>query len=115
MPTETEIIKRLKGEGKTATKPHERSRDNNMNNNHTVRWIAVIVSVFLALFLFTLTFSLSSAARIGRVELRSEVQDASLTIQLKNMNERLGDIYELLEIRIKPLDRPGGMSGGMER
>ena len=87
----------------------DQKEDKGTKGNHTVRWVAIIASIFLALLLFTLTFSLSSAARIGRVELRSEIQDATLTIQLKNMNARLSDIYELLEIRIKPVDRPGGM------
>jgi len=86
-----------------------------MKGNHTVGWIAGFVSVFLALFIFVLTLCLSATARIGQVELKSEVQNTSLVIQLQNMNARLHDIYELLEIRIKPLDRPGGMSGGMER
>ena len=72
-----------------------------MNNNSNVRWVAIISSIFLALFILIITLCLSSAARIAQVELKSEIQNTSLVIQLENMNDRLNDIYQLLEIRIK--------------
>lgn len=73
----------------------------NEKSNHSVRWIAIIASIFLGLFITLFSLTISGTRTIAKVELKSEVQNATTNIHLENMNQRLDEIYNLLELRIK--------------